>query len=527
VKNFFKSIGSFLNNAEDYFDYRVRTGKYIGDIKILLKEFRENTAKITKSLITKGMQSQYYIAFAAYVQRRWERILAVPVLEWTITMSIDGVKILIKYYAEIFIFFAITFPSVILLLNFFQTATSWFFIVLIPILLANLYFISVLYYVIDRREKGEKLSIWSGFKPVTKKFFPLSHIFLFQLSLFILVSVSFSILALFFRFFFEALAVPWSGSFIYWFFVIFIGLLFVIGVLIITVILHQAFFMRLFEEKDTESAVSTSLHFTQTYLLQFFISYVFLYLSFSILIYWAGLYYLYLGAAVSLFLFFYGSLLLGFLLRRKFYAKLPQQNIAYKFNIKQLFTIVVVFGFVNYTLASVVVTRQFNYITGIIETQRDNYFLNQELARYTNSIYRFTVEYPQSWNIYEWRDSSVTFYNNYTGTLTGGIWLNISVAPYDERNFLRLYNARPGLISLDPTTNNATTKVSNLSIQGSEGVNYTTFEAIEPYPEYQTHYMIRKNGYIYEITFTTLDKDVEGNNTELFERIVGSFRFIE
>jgi hypothetical protein len=32
---------------------------------------------------------------------------------------------------------------------------------------------------------------------------------------------------------------------------------------------------------------------------------------------------------------------------------------------------------------------------------------------------------------------------------------------------------------------------------------------------------------VYDIVFTTLNKDVEGNNTELFERIIGSFVFLK
>jgi hypothetical protein len=527
VKNFFQSIGEFLNKAEDYFDYRVRTGKYIGDIKVLVKEFRETSAKVIKSLITQGMHSKYYLDFTSWVYKYWVRLLNIPFFEYTVSMLISAVKIAVKYYAEIFIIFAVTFPSAMLLLNFFQSNVAIFFVTLLPILLANLYLVSALYLTFDQREKGIKSSLWSNLGNVWKKMPAVSAIFLFQVSLFVLVSVSFSILALFFRFFFDAIAVPWSGSFIYWFFVIFIGLLFVIGAIVCNVLLQQTYFIRLLEDKDIKGAFGRSAAFVNIFSLQFFVYYVLLYLFFTVVIYWAGLYYLYLGVAVTLFFLLYSSLFLGYLMRRKFYPKMPDGDTVSNFNVKQLFATVIFFGTVNYVLTSAVVINQFTYITGIIESQRDNYFLARELKRYTNTVYRFTIEYPQSWNIYEWRDSSVTFYNNYTGTLSGGIWLNISVTPYDERTFLRLYNARPGLVSLDNQTKDVTTKVSNVSIQGNEGVNYTVYHVKEPYPEYRAHYMVKRDNYIYEVTFTTLDKDIEGNNTELFERIIGSLRFID
>ncbi len=196
-------------------------------------------------------------------------------------------------------------------------------------------------------------------------------------------------------------------------------------------------------------------------------------------------------------------------------------------NAKQIFIIVTLFGLVNYVLVSNVITTQFNYITSSVEKVRNDYFSSEKLAVYSNPVYGFSVGYPQNWSMYEWRGSSVTFYNNYTGTLAGGIWMNISVSPYIERDFQRLYNVRPGLVSLDNKTQDVTTKVTNITVDEYRGVNYTYFKKAEPYSEYQTHYLVHNNQYVFDIKFTTLDKDVEGNNTDLFEKIVASFIFTD
>lgn len=508
-------------------DYRVRTGKYLGDIKVVSKELREESAKSSKDQLTRFKQSSFYKRVVGTILLGWNQLLKIPFFDYTVSMFVDAVRISKKYFTEIFIIFTLTFPSAILLLNLFYSSIIQFFIFLPVILLGKLYVVSALYRMIYLREKGEKRSLWKELAEIRSSFPAISRIFLFQTMLFLLAAISFSILALFFRFFFDSIAIAWSGSFIYWFFVIFLGLCFLFCALVISVLVHQTYFIQLLENKNLNEAMQYSLHFTQSYLLHFFVYYLALYIIATILFFWAGLYYIYLGMTVVIFLAIHSSLLLGFLLRRKFYAKVSPPGTIYKVHTKQLFTIVILFGIINYIFAATIITRQFNYITGVFETQRDNYFLTKELQRYTNSIYKFSIEYPQSWNMYERRSSSVTFYNNYTGTATGGIWLNITINPYSERDFLRFYNARPGLVSLDTATKDVTAKVSNITVQGYPGVNYTIYKVKEPYPEYQTHYLIHKENYMYDILFTTLDKDIEGNNTALFERIVESFTFIE
>lgn len=527
VINFFKSIGEFLNRAEDYMDYRVRTGKYVGDIQVATKDLRAESIKHSKGQLSKFQRSILYKLLFGTLLSVWKQLLKIPFFGLTISIAIYAIKLLTTFFLEALLTVTLSFLSTIFLLNLFYSSIVQFFIFLIPILLLNLLLVAAFYKRVYLHEKGEKISFLKTL-PLTKpKFFEISKLFLFQTMLFILAIISFSILALFFKFFFDAIATAWSGSFIYWFFVIFTGLCFLFGALIVSVLTHQSFFIMLLDDQTVDDAIKSSLYFTKAYLSQFFFYYLVLYLSSIILFLWAGLYYLYFGMTIVIFLTIHVSLLLGFLLRKKYYTKFDLSETAFAFNTKQLFILIILFGFVNYGFAAVIISRQFTYLTGIFETQRDSYFLTKALQRYTNTLYKFSIEYPQSWNMYERRSSSVTFYHNYTGTMTGGIWLNITITPYSEKDFLRLYHARPGLISLDTTTKDVTTKVSNINIQNYNGVNYTVYKENEPYPEYQTHYLIHKDNYMYDIMFTALDKDIEGNNLALFERIVASFRFIE
>lgn len=496
-------------------------------MRLLGKELSENVSKTSRSILLKEYHSPSFQHFIGILRACWNKLLTITYFGYAISMIIDAGKLFIKYYAEIFIVYAISFPTVILLLNFFQNAPTIFFVAFLPILLCNLFLLSSLYYVISRSEAGERISLWFSLRTQSHKITQLVYVLLIQLSIFVLAGICFAIIAFILQAFFETIMPQGNGSFLSLFLTIFIGLVLLICIFILTVAMHQTFFAMLLGNKKFEEAFADSIRFMKAFALQFFIFYLLFSILASVVIVWASLYYLYLGFALSIFFFIQLSLHSGFLLRRRFYSRLTTNAVSISKPHKQLFSIIILFGLINYGLVSVVITKQIHVITSTIEAQRDNYFLSRELARYTNDLYRFTVQYPQNWNIYEWRGSSVTFYNNYTGTLTGGLWLNISVSPYEEEDFSRLYESRPGQLEFDHTTTDSTTKISNISIQGYEGVNYTMYKVKEPYPEYQTHYRIHKDNYIYDLTFTTLDKDVEGNNTVLFERIVGSFRFIE
>src|SRR6266446_6105650 len=112
------------------------------------------------------------------------------------------------------------------------------------------------------------------------------------------------------------------------------------------------------------------------------------------------------------------------------------------------------------------------------------------MNQYFNNKYNYTIRYPQAWTVYVWSDNSTTFYNNYTGTLSGGTWMTINVSSYNKRAFEQLFAAEPGLVIDNGNANDITTKVTNMSLQGYDTVNYTFVKSENPYQQFETHYLI-------------------------------------
>ncbi|MBA3723902.1 MAG: hypothetical protein H0W89_03325 [Candidatus Levybacteria bacterium] len=502
------------------------TGKIAGDSKILSQEVQENTHKRFEATIDHINHSRNFQAIISYARKQWLRLMRIPLFSMAFLLMRDNVLLFIRYYGYIFIIFAICFPSIVILLNLWENAHIYFFLTILPILLFISFCTAVLYFVINHHQHGEKISLWNGFAKVLPTFSPLASIVIIQFTVIVLAGVTFLLFAISFRFFFEALALSWSSSFVYWFFTVLLGLSIASGLFFFSLVMHQAFFLILLESKSFNESVYQAKHIVKTYSSYTLFFCLLLYLFLGAFIYWSFLFYLYGGLFISLFLSLQTSLYLGYILRNTMPTPLAYDADTFV-HTKQILTIIALFGLVNYVLVSSVVITQFYYITSNIEKLRNNYFLSEKLAIYSNPIYGFRVGYPPNWSMYEWRGSSVTFYNNYTGTLAGGIWMNISVSPYVEGEFERLFNVRPGLVSLDNTTHDVTTKVTNITVDEYRGVNYTYFKKAEPYSEYQTHYLIHHGQYVFDIKFTTLDKDVEGNNTDLFEKIVASFTFTE
>src|SRR5205814_5981005 len=98
---------------------------------------------------------------------------------------------------------------------------------------------------------------------------------------------------------------------------------------------------------------------------------------------------------------------------------------------------------------------------------------SQDMKQYKNNIYHYSLKYPQVWTIYEWSDKTTTFYNNYTGTISGGTWMTVSVSPFTGDTFMSLFNAEPGKVEKYGVEQAIRTKITNMSIQGYDTVSYT------------------------------------------------------
>src|SRR5581483_11670497 len=171
--------------------------------------------------------------------------------------------------------------------------------------------------------------------------------------------------------------------------------------------------------------------------------------------------------------------------------------------------------------------KEYKPLLSFVQQQQDSYLASQRVKTYVNDTYGYSLEYPQNWSFYQWQNNSVTFYNNYTRTLSGDTWMTITIQPLSEgeSNFDRLYKASPGVVPDNTVSKNITTKVSNMTIQGYQAVNYLFIKPSIPYTEYESHYLILKQGDVYDISFTSVTNDVASYNTDLFQKIINSFRF--
>ena len=527
--NFFKAIGNFLNACVDYIELRVLTGRFIGDLSSKKAQLNSDLTTKSKAAVTTTIKSKPSRQFNSVFLRVWNIFLKFSLFENFVTLVASAIKLLILFYAEIFLVFAMTLPLVILLLYLFEASIITFFVLLIPVLLLILYSVSALYYCIEKRTAGEKIAIWQSLKFSGKHIMEIGLPFLTQLAIICETTVIYFAIILLSGYLFELAHISWEGSFLYWLLIIFLGILLVIGLFLLTIITHQAYFSVLFRQKTLPQSFRNGWEQIKSYPFQYFFFYILLYLTYLLFAWRITLSYLLLGIAFSLFLLAISGILLGYLLQKKFPPHVFGENASVDVKKKSnpLFAGSIIFGMICYCLVGILVTRNYHAILAFVQQQQDNYLAAQEIKTYTNVAYRYTLSYPQNWTIYLKGEDTVTFYNNYTGSVTGGTWLAIKVSPYDANFFTTLFQASPGIVVFDPRSKNITTKISNITVDGYDSINYTFIKNGLPYNQYETHYLVHKDAYLYDLTFIALTNDVQGYNGELFQKIINSFRFIE
>ena len=525
VISFFKKIDTIINTCVDYFDYRIRTGKFIDDIKYNNNLARDFLLQTGKKEYSKAAKSKYLFSLITILKALWQMLMKIQLFAITASFLWDTIRIVISCYGEIFIVFAFTFSTTILLLNWFQSLIVLFFIGLIPIFLLNIYCISALFYFIKHDNEGERISLWHSFQALIPRFSTFILPALVQTAIIQESLVGFIIAALFLSYTFELINISWEGSFIYWFIVLFIGFLIFIGVFILYIIMYQAYFFILLDNLSFQQAFKRSRTHFSTFLHFYIFFYFLLYLFFAFIIWQATITYLYLGITIGIYAVLLITTLLAYLIWKKF--RLQQVPVVETPAKKTpILTIIIAFGFMNYILLAVFFVKEYQPFTSFVQQQEDNFLAGQEMKQYTNNSYSYTLEYPQAWTVYKWNNESTTFYNNYTGTISGGTWMTINVSSFNPAAFNPLFDAEPGLIIV-VGAKDITTKVTNMSIQGNDTVNYTFVKSQTPYPQYETHFLIHKGTLMYDIAFISVTNDVANYNSDLFQKIISSFQFTQ
>ena len=499
----------------------------MGDIKILFTHFFQIIGFILLIVYKQLKKSKTVKKLLTDFLLFWKELMRFSLFAFTVNLLKDAFFIFVRFYSEIFITFAITFPTVILLLNFFENSIIIFLISLVPILLFYSYTMSSLYYCMEHRLQGSHVTLWNSFHQTRVKFFQHNYIFILYSSIVLIFAVIYFIFALFGSYVFDLFGIPSGESFTYWFFNIFLGTVFIIISFILGMTMQHAYWNALIKKHKASYAITSSLAMVKEYPGTYFFFYLLITLFFSALVWKSALSYLHLGITISTYFFINTSIFTSFLLWRQFEKadKHVEQQTPQKISsLTPALPFIVIAGFINYILGSYLVVLEYPQIASFVKEQQQNVLFSQQQREYVNTRFNYQIMYPDSWGVYEWEDGSVTFYHNSTGTVSGGLWLKVVVKTHDEKSFRQIYNYKAGVIKGSEESRDVFTKISNFTKDGYEGVAYSQIVDGQPYAEYQTFYVIHKGDKDYIISFTALTSE---SNSELFEKTVNTFSFIE
>src|SRR6266576_1873291 len=106
IVRFFKTIDHGLSTCVDYFDYRIRTGKFIDDIRYYIAIATDFLSEKGKKFYTVLIKSQSFFSLINFLKTLWQTLINIPLIGVILYFIADTIKILILCYSEIFIVFA-------------------------------------------------------------------------------------------------------------------------------------------------------------------------------------------------------------------------------------------------------------------------------------------------------------------------------------------------------------------------------------------------------------------------------------
>jgi hypothetical protein len=520
---FFRAIDDFFIAIEDYFDYRVKTGKWLGDVKGLSEKSGEKQHEIAH----RTARSRTVRLFILYRSKVWNRLLQIAAIEKASAIVVDGYQIIKRFFIEVVIILLLTLLSSIILFNLFINSPLMFFISFFPSIFINLFLLSALYCQIEERQKNKSATIFDGLRIAIRLLPNLSAICLIHIVTNLFLVADFFMFATFYSSGFTYLRFSWDNAFLYWIIIAPLFILLLTVLFYLAIITYQSYFILILEKKNIIYSFKKSLELVRKHNNWFF----FFYLSFSLLsfhiTYWLSLSFFPIGFILGLFFFGQGFFFLSYLLQRKFpYINTPTSSTISLEN-KILAIIFIGYGLGTYIATSALSINNHASILNFADRAQKE-LASQQLKTYTNTYYGYMIDYPGGWTIDEGEDKSITIYNNFTQTVAGGVLVRISALPFSEIDFNKFYNARAGLLSYDTLDKDVKIKVDNLAVQDKyPAVKYTYLKPGKTNNEYTINYLIHKDDLMYDITFLTKDKNVQGDNADLFQKMIDSFKFVE
>src|SRR5664279_2581630 len=96
----YRAVDGFLIDCEDYFDLRIRTGKFVTDLQYLSWLFPKESSEKYKKYSILLYYSKPTRGFLAFLNRFWVKLKQISFFENSITVVLDGIHLLMTYAAE-------------------------------------------------------------------------------------------------------------------------------------------------------------------------------------------------------------------------------------------------------------------------------------------------------------------------------------------------------------------------------------------------------------------------------------------
>lgn len=525
---FFRKIDDFLTMCEEYVEQRVWNGLFIYDLQYLQEAKTDKSKEDFEKKRDEFLASERYQNTVAFLEHVWGIIMQVPILADTLRLFCEAIRICVKYLAHYLVILIAGLVTTSYLLNIFTTSPIVFSIVFLPILLANHLLISAFFFLVEKKEHGAKITFLEAIKQTKPTMRTNSFVFLLMWSILLSFVTLFLGFSSFLSFVFGAVNIDWSNSFLYWMPIVMAGLLLSIILYLILMVVVFSFVFIIFDKKNAKQAINQSWQYVQNDPRHATVYFVILSaLSFIDIVNKTatskeG------GFMVSMLYASHAFFFLGYMLRKKNFEKdvKPTESIYGKF--LPPFVPLVGFGLLSYVAVATFTVQQIQpeYLR-MLEARRQANIIKYEYKQYTNKDSDYAIEIPKQWTPYRWSDHSVTFYTNDNGTDAGNIRIDIDVKPDNGNTFQELYDASPGLITYDTGSKNSTTKIANITIADEKAVKYSYTKIEGGKPEYQTHYLIRHNKQLFNISFAINNKNYEENYRDVFNTIITSFQFLK
>ena len=521
-----KTITDKYKTIEAYFENKIFTGQFIKDIPYLSAMISYHMEKAVTKSRKRLIQSHVLQKLLPTINSIITLLISLPLIGPVLIIFTRFLKIVLFYYADIFIILAITFPFTLLLAHLYQNQPFFFFLLLIPGILWTVIWYAVLFLYIKKRLAGEKITLLNTLQPIKTKIPPLIITVLLQLSIIIQLFIGFFVLAYFLSNLFDYFDIVWSDSFLYWLGVIIVALVLTCILFFIIIVVQQTFFILLIHEISLFNAFRSAVRFFKKHHIILSISGLFSFSVFLFTIQKAIIYSHFTGAGVCIYLCSMLAIFIAFTIFEKYYLQETKGTHSEKSPSMLIPLIIISLGIVNYIPLTLLAVRQHDAIKQFINTQRMNYYYDADLISYVNTPYGYALSYPKTWSRYEISPHEVRIYTNINGTISGGMWLDVTITPFDAQQFRMYYSADIGKLPINDGETSTSYKISNISVDGHAGIQYTVDNKTPDDTSFQTVYLIHKADLLYTLRFTSKSNTTEAYSYGIVEKISNSFRFL-